>query len=110
MWMTQKDVILPFMTIMVKGAAKLMTHSKCVNVIVEPIVDYLDHIATARSYGVLTPGVGKVDICLQNHSAKQITLPKETTIGEIAATNAIPVLLVTKPTKDDFVGIKVTTK
>ena len=32
MWITQKVVILPFVTIMVEGAAKLMVHSKHVNV------------------------------------------------------------------------------
>ena len=53
LWMMQKVVILPFTVIVVKGAAKLMMHSKCVNVIVKPIVSYSDHISTAISYGVL---------------------------------------------------------
>ena len=44
-------------------------HLKDMNVIVEPVAGYLDHITMARSYGMLKPGIGKVDICLQNHRA-----------------------------------------
>ena len=54
-------------------------------------------MTTARSYGVLKPGVGKVDVCLQNHSTKLITVPKQTAMGEIAAAIAIPALLTPKP-------------
>ena len=60
----QKVVILPFVTINAKGAAALMTHSKCMNVIVKPNVSYLDHVTMDSSYGVLGPGVGKTDACL----------------------------------------------
>ena len=52
------------MTIMVKGAAKLMMHSKYMGVTVEPIMGYLEDIATAKSYGVLRPWIGKVDVFL----------------------------------------------
>ena len=70
---TIREVIIPpFVTTMVKGITNLMTHSKCVNVIVEPVTGYLDYIAMARSYGLLKPGRGKIDVCLRNHSAKQI--------------------------------------
>ena len=58
---------------------------------------YLDHIAMAGSYEVPKPGRGKIDVSLRNHSAKQKTLPKQTAVGEIAATNIIPALLVPKP-------------
>ena len=54
-WMMKEVLILSF-TIMVKGVAKLMTHSKCMNVIVKPIADYSDFIVTARSYVLLRPG------------------------------------------------------
>ena len=63
------------MITVVKGIVNLMTPSKCKNVVVEPVMGYLDYIAMARSYGVLKPGRGKIDVCLRNHSAKQITLP-----------------------------------
>ena len=89
----RKVVIPPFMTIVAKGVAKLMTHSKCMNVIIKPTIGYTDHTVMVRSYGVLRPGVGKVNVCLRNHSAKQITLPQWTAVGEIAVTNAIPFLL-----------------
>ena len=59
---------------------------------------YSDHIAMARSYGVLKPGRGKIDVYLRDHSAKQITLPNGTAVGEITATNMILALLVVKPT------------
>ena len=74
-----------------------MMHSKCMNVIMKPNTGYLYHVTTARSYGVLKPGVGKVDVCLQNHSTKLITVPKQTAMGEIAAAIAIPALLTPKP-------------
>ena len=51
----------------------------------------------ARLYGVLKPGRGKIDVCLRNHSAKQITLQKWTSVGEITAANIIPALLAVKP-------------
>ena len=60
--MKREVVIPPFTTIVVKGVEKLMTHSKCVNVVIRPVIGYLDHIATARSYGVLRPGVGKIQV------------------------------------------------
>ena len=50
------------MTNVVKGITKLMTHSKCMNVVVKPVMGYLDHIATTRSYGLLKPGSGKIDV------------------------------------------------
>ena len=77
------------MITVVKGIVNLMTHSKHMNVVVKPVMEYLDHIAMARSYGVLKPGRGKIDVCLRNHSSKQITLPKQTAVGEITAANVI---------------------
>ena len=52
----QKVVIMPFAAIMVRGAAPLTTHSKCMNAIIKPNVSYPDHMTIARSYGVLRPG------------------------------------------------------
>ena len=96
---TVRDVLIPpFVTTVVKGITNLETHSKCMNVVVKPVTGYSDHIGKARSYGVLKPGRGKILICLRNHSAKQITLPKQTAVGEIAAANIILALLVLKPT------------
>ena len=51
-------------------------------VVIKPIAGYSDHIAMARSYGVLRPGVGTMHVCLRNHSAKQIILPKQTAVGD----------------------------
>ena len=76
----------------------LMTHSKCVNVVVELVTGYMEHIAPARSYGVLKPGRGKIDVCLRNHTAKQITLSRQISVGGIAVANIIPALLPLKPT------------
>ena len=97
----RKSNILPFMTTVVKGIVNLVTHSKCMSLVVEPATGYLDHIATARSYGVLKPGRGKIDVHLRNHSTKQITLPKQTAMGEITAPNGILGLLALKPTGDE---------
>ena len=72
---------------------------------------YLEHIAMARSYGILVLGRGKIVVCLRNHGAKQITLHKWTAVGEIAAGSIILALLAPKPTgheaeKDGFTGKK----
>ena len=40
------------------------------DVVIEQITGYLDHIAMARSYSVLRQGVGKISVCLGNQSAK----------------------------------------
>ena len=96
---TIRKVMIPqFGTTVVKGIANLATHSKCLNDVVEPVTGHSEHTAVARSYEVLKPGRGKIDVCLRNHSVKQITLPKWTAGREIAAANIIPVLLVPKPT------------
>ena len=56
-------------------SCKLMTHSKCMNVLIEPIVGYpYCHSQILRH---LETRVGKINVCLRNHSAKQIALPKE---------------------------------
>ena len=89
-------VILPFTTTVDMGIVNLMTHSKCMNIVVKPVTGYSDHIAKVRSCGVLRPGRGKNDVCIRNHSAKQITLPEQT-----AAVNVIPALLVPNPTEDE---------
>ena len=73
---------------MVNGVVKLMTHSKHIIVVTEPITGYLDHIAIARSYGVLRPGVGNVSICQKKSVQSITTLQKQTAVGEIA--DAIP--------------------
>ena len=64
-------IILPFRTTMVKGTASLKSHSKCVNVVAEPVVEYSEHISMTRLYGLLKPGRGKFDVCPRNHSAKR---------------------------------------
>ena len=82
----------------VKSLVNLTTHSKCLNVVVEPVTGYSEHISIAKSYGVLKPRRGKIDVSLRNHSVKQITLPKQTFVGEIPRAKIIPALLVPNPT------------
>ena len=91
-------MIPPFGTTIVKGIANLKTHSKCLNVIVKSVTGYSEHITTARFYGALKPGCDNTDVCLRNHSAKQINLPKWAPVGEIAAANIISALLALKLT------------
>ena len=52
-WMITKIIILPFKMITVKGKVKLSTHSKCVNIMVKPVISYAKHVATAHTCGVL---------------------------------------------------------
>ena len=71
------------------------------NIVVVPVTGHLDHLITAQSYGVLRPGRGKINVCLRNHSAKQITLPKWTGVRQITAANVIPSLSAPKPIEDE---------
>ena len=82
-------IIPPLMTTVITGMVD-PAYSKSLSIIGEPIIGYSEHIAMARSYGELGPGKGKIDICLRNHSARQVTLPKQTTVGEIVPANMIP--------------------
>ena len=75
-------LILQLMTTVAKGIMNLMTYSKCVNVVVKPVMGYLYHIAMARPYGILKPGRGKIYVFLRNHSVKQISLLKQTLLWE----------------------------
>ena len=97
------------MTTVVKGIMNLMTHSKCMNVVVKPVIGYLDHTAMDRSYGVLKPRRDKIDVCFRNHSGKQITFPKCTAVGEITGANIILALLAPKPTGHESGKGKATT-
>ena len=83
-----------------KGHFELDDTFKCVNVVVKPVRGCSDHNTTAKYYGILKPGRGKIDVCLKYHSTKQINLPKWTSVGEIAAVHVIPALLAPKPTED----------
>ena len=66
--------------------------------LLSPGTGYSECIAMTRMYGVLKLGRGKIDVCLRNHSIKDISLPKWIVVGEIAATNILLALLVPKPT------------
>ena len=93
-----KEVMIPpLMTTVVTGTMDLTTHSNSLNIFVEPGFGYSEHIAMARSYGELRPEMGKIDICPQNHSTRQVTLPKQTTVGEIMSADVSPGLLAEKP-------------
>ena len=73
---TMRKVMIPlFETTIVEGIVNLRTHSKCLSV-VESVAGYSEHISMARSYQVLRPGKGKIDVCLRNHSVKQVMLLK----------------------------------
>ena len=89
-----REVVIPsLVTTVVTGMADLITHSKSLSVVVEPVIGYSEHITVARSYGNLRSGKGKINICLRNHSARQVILPKQTTVGEIMPANMIQALL-----------------
>ena len=68
------------------------------NVVVEPVLSHSKDTAMARSHRELRPETGKTDICLWNHMARQVTLPKQTKVGEIKSAGVNPMLLVLKPT------------
>ena len=91
-------MIPPLMTTVVTGMADLPTHLRSLSVVVEPVPSCSEHMATARSYGELRPGTHKIDICLWNHSAMQVTLPQQTTMVEISSADVSLALLAQKPT------------
>ena len=93
----REAVIPPLMTTVVTGMADQMTHLNSLNVVVEPVFSYSEHTSMARSQGELRLETGKIDICLWNHSARQMTLPKQTTVGEITSACVNLMLLVPKP-------------
>ena len=80
------------------------------NVDVKPVMGYLDHLVMARPYKILKPGRAKSNVCLRNHNAKQITLPKWPAVGEIEAENVIPALLATRPTGNESAKGEATTQ
>ena len=55
-------MIPPFGTTIVNGIMNLTTHSKCLNVVVEPVTGYLEYTAMARSSRVIKPGRGKINV------------------------------------------------
>ena len=68
-----------------KGSCKIDDEFKACECDCWAYLGHLDHIAITRSYGVLRPQTGKVDVYLWGQSVKLITLPKQTTAEEIAA-------------------------
>ena len=88
----------PLETPVVKGMANLTTHSKYLTIVVEPVTGYSEHIAMTQTYGILKPGTGKINVCLRNHSARQVTLPRQTTVEEIAPADIVPAPLDQKST------------
>ena len=58
-------IILPFGITVVKAITNLMTHSKNLNVVAEPVMGYSEHISMARPYRVLKPGRGKLMFALE---------------------------------------------
>ena len=51
---------------------------------------------------ILKPGSGKFNICLCNMSTKEVVVSKKTVIGDLVASNAIPVMLDSKPNINDI--------
>ena len=75
-----------------------LTHLESLSVIVELVIGYSEHTAMARYYGEIGPGKGKINVCLRNHSGRQMTLHKWTAVGEIVPADAIQELLDLKTT------------
>ena len=56
------------------------------------------------------PWPGKVNICLQSQSTKEITLLRKIAVGEISSANSIMALLVPKPEENDIIGVEASIK
>ena len=54
---------------------------------------------TTHSKYLSIPGKHKIDVCLRNHNARQVILPKQTTVGEIVPADMILALLDQRPTE-----------
>ena len=108
---TMREVVIwPLLTTVVTVMADLATHLKLMSVVVEPVIGYSEHIATARTYGELRPWKGKIDVCPRNHNARQVTPRKQTTVGEIMPANVPSALLDQKLTRLGEDKRKTTTK
>ena len=88
-----KEVMIPpLATTVVTGMVDLTTYSKSLL-----LLSQLQVIQNTYQWK-LRQGKGKINICHRNHSARQVTLPKQTTVGEITPANMIPALLDQNPT------------
>ena len=97
---TTKKVVIPaFSTIEVSGMSKVKGHSKKVHIIVEGSQESKlpSSILVTNTYGQLQAGSSRVHCGIRNVSAKAVTIPAKTIIGEVSAANKIPDILLPKP-------------
>ena len=85
---TQDVVLRPFKTQNVKGTSRVVRHTKGVNVIDEPLREFLANMVVA-STGELKLGLGMAGICLHNLTVGEVRIPTKSTLGHVQAANKV---------------------
>ena len=90
---TTKPVTLPpFSTTTIKGSTKLRSHGMRLNLIAEPSrsTQLPSSVQCAPTYCILEPGSNRVAVGLRNVSAKSITIPSRTVVGQLQQARMVP--------------------
>ena len=91
---TQEIVLGLIKTQDVKGATRVIVHTKRVKVIAEPLGELIANgVVMPSTYGELKPELGRVGICLPNHTVREIRIPTKSILGQVQAANEVPDLL-----------------
>ena len=82
----------PFSTSTFKGSTKLRSHWIRLNLIAEPsgFTQLPPSVHCAPSYYILEPGSNRVAVGLRNVSAKAITIPSQTVVGQLQQVRMVP--------------------
>ena len=87
----------PFETCHVHAITKVGGHDQRVNVAIEPPSNpYSGAVITVPSYTHLRPGFSQTEVCLCNLSRKTVILNAKSIIAQVAATKAVPAMLIQK--------------
>ena len=89
---TKPVTLLPFSTTTIKGSTKLRSHGMRLNLIAEPLksTQLPPSVQCAPIYCILEPGSNRVVVGLRNVSAKSITIPSRTVVGQLQQARMVP--------------------
>ena len=87
--------IVPFGTIEVKGIIRTPNHHKCVNVVVDDLLEnqHCKDIGIAQQIQVLNLDQTKVPVVMRNLSCRTLKIKKGTKIAHVEASNIVPPLI-----------------
>ena len=87
--------IVPFGTVKVKGIIRTQKHYRCVNVVVDDLLEnqHCKDNGISQQIQVLKPGSNKVPVVIRNLSCKTLKVKKGTKIAHVEASNIVPPLI-----------------